>query len=96
MKRILRLISMTVTLAAAFATGACEMGSSIQQVKAQHEAELMAIPGVVSVGIGKNGKGEPVIVVGVEQEGEETLSAIPRSLSGYPVEVRPIGRIVTH
>lgn len=85
---------MIYMLAVCGAVGACEMKSLIQQVKAQHEAELMAIPGVVSVGIGKGEKGEAVIVVGVEDERKETLSIIPESLSGYPVEVRPLGRIV--
>ncbi len=96
MRNLIRLILVIFTLGIGAITGACEMESSIQQVKAQHEAELMAIPGVVSVGIGKNKKGEPAIVVGVEKERKEILSAIPQDLNGFPVEIRPVGRIVAH
>ncbi len=96
MRKVFRFLLTALALATGVMTGACEMESSIQQVKAQHEAELMAIPGVVSVGIGKNKKGESVIVVGVEKEKKETISAIPDALDNYPVEVRVLGKIVTH
>ncbi len=69
------------------------MDSSIQQVKEQHTAELMAMSGVVSVGLGKSKSGKPAIIVGVETDSEEIISAIPDKLEGYPVEVQVMGGI---
>jgi len=69
------------------------MDSSIQQVKEQHTAELMALPGVVSVGLGKNRSGEPAIIVGVEADNVENISAVPKKLDGYPVEVQVMGKV---
>ncbi|HEX7081505.1 MAG TPA: hypothetical protein VF329_10860 [Gammaproteobacteria bacterium] len=69
------------------------MQASIQDVKARHEARLMATPGVVSVGIGRDSDGRPVIVVGVEREGPETRESLPETLDGYPVQTRVVGRI---
>ncbi len=71
------------------------MDSSIQQVKERHTAELMAMPGVVSVGLGKNRSGEPAIIVGVEADRAETISSVPDKLDGYPVEVEVVGKIST-
>jgi len=70
------------------------MDSSIQQVKEQHTAELMALPGVVSVGLGKNRSGEPAIIVGVEADSVENISAVPKKLDGYPVEVQVMGKLI--
>jgi len=69
------------------------MDSSIQQVKEQHTAELIAMPGVLSVGLGKNRNGEPAIIVGVEANSLETIQAVPERLEGYPVEVEVIGKV---
>jgi hypothetical protein len=60
----------------------------IQEVRTRHEAELLRIPGVVSVGIGLGASGDPVIVVGVESDPEEASDAVPRVLDGFAVEVR--------
>ena len=38
---------------------------SIKEVKAEHESRLIAMPGVVSVGLGQDTSGNPVIVIGV-------------------------------
>lgn len=69
------------------------MPSSIQDVKAKHEHELMAKTGVVSVGIGKDADGNPVIIVGLDRERPDTVQALPTDLEGYPVRADVIGRI---
>ncbi|MDX1405306.1 MAG: hypothetical protein R3192_12245 [Woeseiaceae bacterium] len=69
------------------------MQASIQEVKARHEAELMAKPGVVSVGIGLDDDGSKVIVVGVEREQPEILAQVPRSVDGYQVRVDVVGKM---
>lgn len=69
------------------------MPASIQEVKAKHEARLMATPGVVSVGIGRDSDGRDVIIVGLERERPETRRSLPEVLEGYPVRTQVVGRI---
>lgn len=87
----------SVLLVAALAATACregtEMQTSIQDVKARHEADLMATPGVVSVGIGLDDNGNHVIVVGIEQDRTEIRSQVPRAVDGYPVRIEVVGKI---
>lgn len=66
---------------------------TIQEVKAKHVERLMAMPGVVSVGIGKNPDGQSVIIVGLDGPSPKTVEQIPKVLEGYPVRVEIIGPI---
>lgn len=66
---------------------------AIKEVKAKHAERLMAMPGVVSVGIGKNPDGQFVIVVGLDGPHPKTVEQIPKVLEGYPVRVEIIGPI---
>lgn len=69
------------------------MPASIQEAKAKHEARLMAQPGVVSVGIGRDADGTEVIVVGLDRERPEARAAMPQELDGHPVRVQVIGTV---
>lgn len=69
------------------------MPESIKDVKTKHEARLMSNPGVVSVGLGLNNKGEPVIIVGIESRDNLNKIMLPEELDGYPVKVQIIGTI---
>ena len=69
------------------------MSPTIQDVKAKHVEGLMAMPGVVSVGIGKNPDGQLVIVVGLDGPRPETVDQLPKVLEGYPVRVEVIGPV---
>ncbi len=69
------------------------MTLSIQEAKARHEARLLALPGVVSVGIGRDASGRPVIVVGVEEHDPKHVPELPAALEGHPVEVRATGPV---
>lgn len=73
--------------------GAMGMNPSIQKVKASNEASLMATPGVVSVGIGRDDSGQETIIVGVEQDSAQIRSAIPQQLDGYAVKIQTMGPI---
>jgi hypothetical protein len=53
----------------------------------------MAMPGVVSVGIGKNPDGQFVIVVGLDGPRPKTVEQIPKVLEGYAVRVEVIGPV---
>jgi hypothetical protein len=58
------------------------MTPSIQEVKKKHEARLLALPGVVSVGIGRDPRGNPAVIVGLDSPRPETQAQIPPQLDG--------------
>ena len=64
---------------------------TIQDVKVKHEEFLLAMPGVVSVGIGKNPDGQFVIIVGLDGPRPETVNQLPKILEGYPVRMEIFG-----
>jgi hypothetical protein len=70
------------------------MPSDIDDVLQRHAASLMALPNVVSVGVGER-DGRPAIVVGVtEQVPSEELAPeerIPDELEGHEVDVQELG-----
>ena len=66
---------------------------TIQEVKAKHAERLMAMPGVVSVGIGKNPDGQFVIIVGLDGPRPKTVEQLPMVLEDYPVRVEIIGPV---
>lgn len=69
------------------------MPLTIEQVKAAHERELLAQPGVVSVGIGRDDQGRPAIVVGLDKPHTQTQADLPRVLEGYAVRTEIVGTI---
>ena len=69
------------------------MTTGIKDVKARYEAQLLQIPGVVSVGIGRAEGGQPAIIIGLEGPDPETESKLPTSLEGYPVRIQITGKI---
>jgi len=69
------------------------MSASIQEVKKQHEARFLDLPGVVSVGIGLDPKGNQAIIVGLEAPNPEIEAKIPKVLAGFPVIIRIIGSL---
>jgi hypothetical protein len=85
----------TGLVAVALATGAVfgrgEMPPTIQEVKTRHEARLMAQPGVIAVGIGRNTDGAEVIVVSLDRHRPDVRAQVPHTLEGYAVRVQVIG-----
>jgi hypothetical protein len=67
--------------------------TAIREVKARHEERLLSMPGVVSVGIGKDPDGTTAIVVGLDGPRPETVSRIPGKLEGFRVRVEVVGRV---
>lgn len=67
--------------------------TGIREVKAANEARLMALPGVVSVGVGRTPGGEDVIVVCLDRARPGTVAALPKALSGYPVRIEITGPV---
>lgn len=67
------------------------VAAGIEEVKSRHTAALMALPGVVSVGIGRDDRQQPVIVVGIDRA--DRTPGIPGTLQGYRVVTRVIGPV---
>lgn len=67
--------------------------SSIHEVKAKHTDRLLTLPGVVSVGVGKDTNGNPAIIVGLDQAQPETEAQIPETLESFPVVIQIVGKI---
>ena len=88
-------LALALAFAAASAFGRGEMPPSIQEVKARHEAQLMARPGVVAVGIGSGTDGKPAIIVSLDRERPEVRASVPAEIDGYAVRVQVIGPVRT-
>jgi hypothetical protein len=66
---------------------------SIQEVKKRHEARWMALPGVVSVGVGRDRDGAHSIIIGLDGPRPETQAQLPREVEGYPLVIQIVGPI---
>lgn len=67
------------------------MPLSITDAKAKHVERLLALPGVVSVGIGKDVNGNAAIIVGLDKSRPKTESQIPATLEDFPVVIKIVG-----
>jgi len=65
--------------------------SEVASVLRRHEARLMAIPGVKSVGEGRGPLGEPAIEVGIAHPG--VAQAVPPTLDGVELVTRVVGEV---
>ena len=88
-----QLLIMLLVLPAVAMCGDSDMASSIKDVKTKYEAKLLQMPGVVSVGIGRDESGQPAIIIGLEGPDPETESKLPATLEGYPVQIQTVGKI---
>ncbi|MGE0481026.1 MAG: hypothetical protein AB7Q17_11195 [Phycisphaerae bacterium] len=68
---------------------------SLADVRARHDARLMALEGVVGVADGETDDGRACIKVYVASGAPSIRSAIPRQLDGYPVVVEATGEFHT-
>jgi hypothetical protein len=82
-----------VVLSTCQVTDGYTVEKSVKNIKTRHESQPMAMPGVVSVGIGKDEVGHPVIVIGIESESHLNMLTLPRELEGIPVKVQVTGTI---
>jgi hypothetical protein len=63
----------------------------LKAVKSAHEAEWLAIEGVVAVGIGSGVDRSPCIVISVEHDSPRVQRDVLARVPGVPVEIRVIG-----
>ena len=69
------------------------MPKTIQEVKNEYERRFLSLPGVVSVGIGQDPAGKPVIIVGLDKPRPKTEKKLPQKLDDFSVRVEIVGRI---
>ena len=67
--------------------------STIQEVKKKHETRLLALPGVVSVGIGRDNEGNAAIIIGLERARTQAEAQLPNTLDGHKVIVQISGTL---
>jgi hypothetical protein len=87
------LLIILLVLPAVAMGGDYDMSPSIKDVKTKYEAQLLQMPGVVSVGIGRDENGKPAVIIGLESPNPETESKLPTKLEGYPVRIQTVGQI---
>lgn len=71
----------------------------ILRVKKRYETSLLAIRGVVGLGIGETehrGRHIPCIRVYVERINEELEKQLPKSLDGFPVAMVEVGKAILY
>jgi hypothetical protein len=101
-----RRVGTAVTLLAVMAIGASSIASAAcgdaasgmspdehaRQVLARHREELLAVPGVVGVGIGRDASsGAPVIRVYTAGVTDEARAMVPNDLEGVPIQLMESG-----
>jgi hypothetical protein len=68
----------------------------IRKVKEDHESQLLALPGVIGVGIGeitdRQGRRQPCIRIYVEKRDDETLHRLPKSIEEFLTDIREVGK----
>ncbi len=65
-------------------------------VKQRHEAELLAVPGVLGAGVGLSSSGQLVIKVYVEKDTPRVRASIPSTLETIPVQIEETGPVVAY
>lgn len=91
---IVLLIVLLVLIAGGIWAYAQKRTLSIETVVSRHQADLMAVPGVIGVGVGECAA-KPCIKVLLEKETSQT-ETLPKELEGFVVEAEVTGVIETY
>ncbi len=67
--------------------------STIESIRAEYEALLMAIPGVVLVGTGLGADEKPCLMIGTSRPVDEVREQLPEEIFQVPVELNYLGDI---
>lgn len=92
MKRAVAVLLVLLISCTGFA-GEQAMPATIHEVKTKHAPRFLALPGVVSVGVGRDAGGVEVIVIGLDRARPATQAGLPTQLEGYAVRVQIIGTV---
>lgn len=63
-----------------------------EAVLTKHAGRLMTLRGVLSAGVGRTDDGRPAIIIGLDSDAPDILSALPKTLDGIPVAITRSGR----
>lgn len=66
---------------------------SIQVMRSRHDAEIMSVEGVVSVGTGLSKDGEPCLAIGTSVPPEQVREKLPQAIFDVCVEITQVGEI---
>ena len=64
------------------------------EIKRKNSAYLLALPGVVGVGVVEDDSGSYVLLLHLEADDQDVLQGIPERLDGCPVKTEKSGRYV--
>ena len=67
--------------------------SAIEKIRAQHETEILAVDGVVSVAIGLNADGKPCLQIGTSLPPDKVRPKLPKAIFSVDVEVIYMGTL---
>jgi hypothetical protein len=70
-----------------------EIIERIKSIKRRHEEKLLALDGVVAVGIGTTSNGAAGLIVSVKKDVPAVREGIPKTIEGTPVEIRETGEM---
>lgn len=70
--------------------------STIEKIRAQHETDILAVDGVVSVAVGLNAEGEPCLQIGTSLPPEKVRPNLPAAIFSVDVEVVYMGKLEAH
>jgi len=67
--------------------------SAIEKIRVQHEADILAVDGVVSVAIGLNAEGKPCLQIGTSLPLEKVQPNLPAAIFSVDVEIIYMGTL---
>ncbi len=70
--------------------------AAVAAIKQRHEAELLAISGVLGAGVGLSSRGQLIIKVYVEKDTPEVRGSVPTTLEAIPAQIEETGPIVAY
>ena len=70
--------------------------SAIENMRVQHEADILAVDGVVSVAMGLNAEGKPCLQIGTSLPPEKVRPELPAAIFSVDVEVIFMGTLEAH
>ncbi len=67
----------------------------VLKIKEKYQNELLKIPGVVGIGIGKDNQGFNIRIL-ISRDDKDLLEKLPEQLEGINVTVKYVGEITEH
>ncbi len=72
-----------------------QQGESVEHIRAQYEAEIMTVDGVVGVSSGVADDGTPCLTIYVSADEDAVRSKLPKAIFDVCVKIDNVGEIKT-